>query len=308
MPSSRGDRERDRRVEAVLREHYFRSCPEGYLETEVGRNDLQNHVWCRLRQDREIVIPWLEEIRPLKGISVLEIGCGTGSSTVALAERGAEVTAVDLDEPSLVVARERCRAHGVGATFVTANGASLPTSVQSRPFDIVIFYASLEHMTIDERFDSIKTTWEMLPVGGLWSIIETPNRLWYFDFHTSLLPFFLWLPDEVAFAYAKFSDRPRFKEIYRDLTPEALLHFRRRGRGVSFHELELVLGKLGSLEVAGWLDWTRRTTPWHRRLRRTFSADVQYARALKRIAAGVNAAFLQPRIDVVIRKTGREVC
>jgi len=293
--------ERERLVEQALREHYFHSMPDGYLETEWGRRDLEDHVRGRLHLDRTVVVPWLGGILELSGARVLEIGCGTGSSTVALAERGAAVVAVDVDDASLAVARERCRQHQVDVEFVAGNAAALPESIREARFDLILFYASLEHMTLDERLAAIETTWEMLPAGGLWSIVDTPNRLWYFDSHTSLLPFFQWLPDELAFRYSRFSERPRFQELYREPTEEAMLHFLRRGRGVSFHELELVMGRVGSLRIAGWLDW-EKTRPWVERLRSFSSTDRRYRRFLRQAAPGVPEAFLHPRIDVVIRK------
>lgn len=301
-----GDDDRLRQLEAELRVHYFASCPAGYLETDWGKNDLANHLRKRLEMDRTIIVPWLDGVRRLDGLEVLEIGCGTGSSTVALAERGARVTGVDVDEGSLAVARRRCELHGVEASFVRANAADLPPSLRGRTFDVVVFYASLEHMTLAERLAAARDTWEMLRAGGLWSVIETPNRLWYFDWHTSLLPFFLWLPDDLAFRYSRFSERPNFGELYREETPEQMLHFLRRGRGVSFHELELALGPLQTLELAGWIDWRgHRRESVVRRLRRMLSAEGQFARALRRIAPRIPEAFLQPRLDFAIRK--REV-
>src|SRR5947209_16094325 len=40
----------------------------------------------RLRRDRFAVIPWLDRTRPLRSSRILEVGCGRGASTVALAE------------------------------------------------------------------------------------------------------------------------------------------------------------------------------------------------------------------------------
>lgn len=81
----------------------------------------------------------------------------------------------------------------------------------------------------------------MLARGGSWVVIETPNRLWYFDGHTALLPFYHWLPDRLAFEYARFSPREYFREVYSEFTPDKALHFLRRGRGVSFHEFDLFI-------------------------------------------------------------------
>jgi S-adenosylmethionine-dependent methyltransferase len=157
-------------------------------------------------------------------------------------------------------------------------------------------------MTMPERLAAIERTWNMLPAGGLWAVIDTPNRLWHFDSHTSLLPFFHWLPDELAFRYSRFSDRPRFNDLYRQPSAESLLHFLRRGRGVSFHELEVALGSLDRWEVAGWLDWRAKTRSRLQRLMEIASADSHYRRVLRRLAPGVHEAFLQPRLDFAIRK------
>ena len=86
------------RVRASLLEHNFTDAPPGYLDTEIGRKDLDAHQFHRLSRNRRVIVPWLEHARPLAGARILEIGCGMGASTVALAEQGAEVIGVDIDE------------------------------------------------------------------------------------------------------------------------------------------------------------------------------------------------------------------
>jgi len=239
-------------LEAALRMTYFNRQPAGYLETEEGLTDLANHLMTRLQIARVQVVPWLESVRPLQTARVLEIGCGTGSSVVALAERGAEVIGVDLDEGSLQVARERCALHGVNAELHLANATDLAQLFRNTAFDIIIFYGALEHMVIEERLRAIAYTWAMLRSGDLWCVIETPNRLWHTDRHTARLPFYHWLPDELAFKYARFSQRTNFRECYDESTDERLLHFRRRGRGVSFHEFHVALGASDAFEVVSY--------------------------------------------------------
>ncbi|WP_101256407.1 class I SAM-dependent methyltransferase [Streptomyces barkulensis] len=58
---------------------------------------------------------WVSSHRPLAGRTVLDLGCGTGVSSFALAEAGAQVTAVDASRPSLDVLESRCPDRGVEA-------------------------------------------------------------------------------------------------------------------------------------------------------------------------------------------------
>jgi S-adenosylmethionine-dependent methyltransferase len=155
---------------------------------------------------------------------------------VALAEQGALRTGVDLVERSLLVARERCAAHCVIAAFHCANATDVHRRFAGEAFDLILFFAALEHMTHAERIAAMRSTWEMLPPGGLWGVIETPNRLWPEDRHTSLLPFYHWLPDDLAYRYSRFSPRRDFAGLYTgDPHDATMTDYLRRGRGVSYH-------------------------------------------------------------------------
>jgi len=145
----------------------------------------------------------------------------------------------------------------------------------------------------------------MLEAGALWCVVETPNRLWYHDAHTSLLPFFHRLPDEVAFAYSRMSSRESFREQYRELDEDSLLHFLRRGRGVSYHEFDLALGPAQQLDVVSSLTHFHRGRhrfPLASWLRRRRSTAFRYERLLAQIAPELHPGFLQPDLDLVLRK------
>jgi S-adenosylmethionine-dependent methyltransferase len=206
-------------------------------------DDLQAHLILRLERDRKFVIPWIDAHHKLSGTELLEIGSGTGASTLAYAEQGALVTGIDIIENSLKVAEIRCNAYGYSPQLVVGNAMHIDSLFPDKKFGIAVFHASLEHMTFQERITSLQRVWEKIENGGILVIVETPNRLWHTDSHTSLLPFFHWLPDDLAFEYAKFSSRKGFCDIYTD-SKEQMLHFLRRGRGVSFHEFEIAFGDI----------------------------------------------------------------
>ncbi|QAY77836.1 class I SAM-dependent methyltransferase [Sphingosinicella sp. BN140058] len=61
--------------------------------------------------------------------SVLDVGCGTGSTTIAMARRlggGADCTGIDISEPMLAAARSSAAQESVGAAFLCADAQSHP--------------------------------------------------------------------------------------------------------------------------------------------------------------------------------------
>jgi 2-polyprenyl-3-methyl-5-hydroxy-6-metoxy-1,4-benzoquinol methylase len=295
------DRQSMERLEVSLKRSYFGDS-NGYLFSEEGLNELQDHLTQRTNTFRTTVIPWLDHAKPLAGATILEIGCGTGSSTVTLAEQGARVTAMDISEGSLTVARERCALYGLDVDFVHANATEAHRLFSGRRFDFLIFFATLEHMTHDERLAAMTTTWAMLSEGDFWCVIDTPNRLWFYDSHTSRLPFYHWLPDDVAFAYSRFSPRTKLSDRYRDKNEEEMLSFLRQGRGVSFHEFDLTMGSVKDLKIVSSLALFLRSQNVLRRAAWQLSTECRYAALLASVEPRIHSGFYQQYLDLIIQK------
>jgi S-adenosylmethionine-dependent methyltransferase len=284
-------------VRESLQRHYHKGwrSPAHYSKAGYDR-DLHDHVIGRLDSDRRMIVPWLDHAKPLRDSRVLEIGCGTGSSTVAVAEQGAAVVGIDIDCDALLVAQDRCHAYGIAAEFHAVNVTAMTRTFGSQQFDFIIFFASLEHMTVPERLTALRDSWAMLPKGGQLVIVETPNRLWYYDGHTSLLPFFHWLPDELAFHYSQFSPRENFRELYRECEPDAVKHFFRQGRGVSFHEFDLTIGPalnvVSSLSTFHGLRYKPQRSLFERR----------YKSVLRQIYPDLHEGFCEDTLFLIIEK------
>lgn len=96
---------------------------------------------------RDRLLPGVSEfLGDLTGKRVIEYGCGLGTLTVLLARSGAQVTAFDISEGSIEVARERARITGVEGdiTFTVAAGEELP--FEDGSFDIAFGKAVLHHL------------------------------------------------------------------------------------------------------------------------------------------------------------------
>jgi SAM-dependent methyltransferase len=98
-------------------------------------------------------IPVFAEFDRWKGKRVLEIGCGIGTDTISFARAGAQVTAVDLSDESLAVARERAVVYGLEnrITFHQADAEHLSETVPVEAYDLVYSFGVIHHTPCPEN-------------------------------------------------------------------------------------------------------------------------------------------------------------
>ncbi len=103
---------------------------------------------------------------PLDGKALLDIGCGQGKLSRALAKRGASVTGVDPQEAILVLARK----NAPDATFEQAGGEALP--FPDNTFDGAVMLNSLHHVPEDVIDAGLTEAMRVLKPGGIYLILE----------------------------------------------------------------------------------------------------------------------------------------
>ncbi|MCO4745137.1 MAG: class I SAM-dependent methyltransferase [Proteobacteria bacterium] len=154
----------------------------------------------------------------LQGKRVLDFGCGTGTSTVAMALTYPEASfvGVELEERWVEAARVRAEVFSAAnAEFaVSPNGASLPDVGR---FDFVMLSAVWEHLLPGERPGIARALWDSLRPGGIIFLNQTPHRWWPLESHTTGLPLINYLPKGLAHRYAKLSPRLRGDESWSEL-------------------------------------------------------------------------------------------
>jgi 2-polyprenyl-3-methyl-5-hydroxy-6-metoxy-1,4-benzoquinol methylase len=276
-------------IESELRQNYFIN------NNGICNNDMNDHISGRTTVSRSKIIPWLCKEVGLTNKKLLEIGSGTGSSSITFAEQGANVVGIDVDDSSLEVARIRASLLNLDIKYLKLSGTDISTLQEK--FDIVIYYASLEHMTIEERIASLRQAWNLLSSKGYLIIVEAPNRLWIEDTHTSELPFFQWLPDNLAYLYSSNSNKESFSSKYLDSNYSQMQEFLRRGRGVSFHEFELALKDLNKLNVVSSLS----RLVYSGGIINTFIYKKLYKSYLRK-QIKIHPAFFEEYLDIIIKK------
>ena len=93
------------------------------------------------------------EFERWRGKRVLEIGCGIGTDTMNFARNGASVTAVDISEKSLEIARKRAEVNGLAdrIRFFHGSAEQLDQVVRPEAFDLIYSFGVIHHTPHPDR-------------------------------------------------------------------------------------------------------------------------------------------------------------
>ncbi len=122
-----------------------------------------------IRHQLEYDITWkfLDHYLPSEG-NILEIGCGTGTITIGLAEHGYKVTAVDLSEKMVEVAKKRILEEGLEENVVFYTKDARDPGDIGENFDAVLMMGPLYHLVYKEdRVLALREAFARLRPGGV---------------------------------------------------------------------------------------------------------------------------------------------
>lgn len=122
-----------------------------------------------LHQINPARLQFVERFVVLSGLRVLDVGCGGGILSEALAERGASVLGIDLAESALQAAEE----HRAGQAVEYRLESSRETAARGEVFDVVTCMEMLEHVA--DPAAVLRDIHALLKPGG-WAFFSTINR------------------------------------------------------------------------------------------------------------------------------------
>jgi ubiquinone/menaquinone biosynthesis C-methylase UbiE len=129
----------------------------------ADENDYRNHFLMPLT---------LEMLADVRGIRILDVGCGEGGYTRELAARGATVVGVDGSPRLIAVAKRRAAEAGHKIEYICANASSLEP-VSTEAFDLAL--ASMSLMDVEDYLGAADQVWRVLaPEGKLLMSITHP--------------------------------------------------------------------------------------------------------------------------------------
>lgn len=121
-------------------------------EAEIRKFEAMAETWwdpdgdfAPIHQMNPLRLRYIDERAPLSGRHVLDIGCGGGILSEAMADSGAEVTGIDLAPGPLAVARRHAAESGVEVEYLEISAESLAAE-RPESWDTVTCLEMLEHV------------------------------------------------------------------------------------------------------------------------------------------------------------------
>jgi 2-polyprenyl-6-hydroxyphenyl methylase/3-demethylubiquinone-9 3-methyltransferase len=98
-----------------------------------------------LHEINPLRLDWIDRHAPLAGKAVLDVGCGGGILAEAMAQRGAQVTGIDLSDKALRVAQLHLLESNLSVKYERAMAEEFAAE-HSGAFDVVTCMELLEHL------------------------------------------------------------------------------------------------------------------------------------------------------------------
>ncbi|MFK8052048.1 MAG: bifunctional 2-polyprenyl-6-hydroxyphenol methylase/3-demethylubiquinol 3-O-methyltransferase UbiG [Woeseiaceae bacterium] len=146
---------------------------------EISRFDAVASRWwdpagefAPLHRINPLRLKYVADLIPLEGLDALDIGCGGGLFSEALAASGANVTGLDMAPGALNVARLHLAESGLDVEYVQTTAEDYATKHENQ-FDVVTCLEMLEHVPAPEQV--VAAAAAMVKPGGT-VVFSTINR------------------------------------------------------------------------------------------------------------------------------------
>lgn len=162
-------------------------------------NQLAEHWWDQngalktLHDINPTRLAFMQQHQPLQGLKILDIGCGAGILSEAMAKAGAEVVGIDLAKSLIQVAQAHAEQQQVSGLTYQCISAEAMAAQHAHSFDVVVCMELLEHVPDPQAI--IQAAAQCLKPQG-WLFASTINRgikaqaltIWVAEYLLNLIP------------------------------------------------------------------------------------------------------------------------
>ena len=151
----------------------FSRMAEEWWDVEGKFKPLHKFNPIRIKYIKESVIENFKlqnnEKLPLKGIDLLDIGCGGGLLSEPMCRLGATVTGIDASEKNIEIAKIHAKKNNLNINYVCTS----PEKIQKEKFDVILNMEIVEHVENVDYF--LKSSSELLKKNGV-MFVATLNK------------------------------------------------------------------------------------------------------------------------------------
>ena len=153
--------------------------PQNADPAEIEKFSQLAHKWWdvesefkTLHQINPLRLAFVQQYAPLSGKTVLDLGCGGGILSEALAQADAKVTGIDLAKKSLQIAALHAAESKLSIDYLQISAEALAEE-QAEHYDIITCMEMLEH--VPDPNSIVQSCAKLLKPGG-WVFFATINR------------------------------------------------------------------------------------------------------------------------------------
>jgi len=189
-------------IDKVIKYWNDRPCNIRHSKKKVGTKEYFDDVEYR-KYFVEYHIPDFANFKDWKGKDVLEIGCGIGTDTINFARCGANITAIDISNESLKLAKKRAKVFKLtkNIKFIKGNAEDIANVVKNKKFDLIYSFGVLHHTPSPEN--SIKYFNSLLNKNGKVKIMVYNRYSWKVFWILLKSKFKFWKIKELIMKYSE---------------------------------------------------------------------------------------------------------
>ena len=172
-------------------------------------------------QRKYMVYPtWLNACGNVRGLKILDVGCGGGDSSRLLAKRGARVLGVDKEIKNLRFALQQEREYPLGVKYQGAEAEYLPLFIIGRLFDLITPTYLLHYSKTKEDLSRMISGMANLLVSGgkIVAILADPKR--------PVIDYYPGICSEVRWLGKSWEEGSETEVVYLDEQGKKVLSFR----------------------------------------------------------------------------------
>ena len=124
---------------------------------EIDNFDIYAHEWWNKRGPYKLIhnltpirVDYIQNTINIKGLRILDIGCGGGLLAEELSKKGAKITGLDASEKTINIAKQHAKESNLNIEYICSTLESY-IEKNKKKFDVVICFELIEHVPDQEK-------------------------------------------------------------------------------------------------------------------------------------------------------------